>query len=119
MDECILLRQKKELNVATCIDNNQKGFGLKNQRFGNSNKFVKVSGYVFMNFTIHTTTLQTKHLQETSMPYIPIKTSLQRLTFYTLETKGIEFNCFDVTKCKNNKKSAIYFHQNMLTFPGT
>ena len=43
-----------EASIVACIDNNQKGFGLKYQRFGSSNNYIKVTGCVIkrhLNYT--------------------------------------------------------------------
>ena len=37
-------------NFMCCLDNNQKGHPLKYQRFGSSNKFVKVTGFIVKEF---------------------------------------------------------------------
>ena len=38
------LLSKKHMHFIDDIDNNQKGYPMKNQRFGSSNKFVTVIG---------------------------------------------------------------------------
>ena len=41
---------KEETKFFCCIDNNQKGHSLKYQRYGTSNKFIKVTGSVIKKF---------------------------------------------------------------------
>ena len=50
MDESIYLRLKHKESIVACIDNNQKGFSLKYQRFGSSNNYIKVTGCVVKKF---------------------------------------------------------------------
>ena len=44
MDEAIATRLQTLNNIVCCIDNNQKGNTLKNQRYGKSVKYIKVTG---------------------------------------------------------------------------
>ena len=46
----IHMRLKDEMNIVACLDNNQKGHPMKYQRFGKSNRFVKVTGCVLKKF---------------------------------------------------------------------
>ena len=46
----IHLRLRSEKKIVCCLDNNQKGNKLKYQRFGKSNKFVKVTGSVIIQY---------------------------------------------------------------------
>lgn len=46
MTESIYNCLKEQQRIVACIDNNQKGFAMKYQRFGNSNTFIKVTGCV-------------------------------------------------------------------------
>ena len=50
MDNSIHLRLRNEDNIVCCIDNNQKGHNLKYQRFGVSNKYVKVTGCIIKKY---------------------------------------------------------------------
>ena len=51
MPSFIYQQLQNEQNLVACIDNNQKGFALKHQRFGKSNKFVKVTGCVLKKYS--------------------------------------------------------------------
>ena len=44
----ILLNEDK---LVACIDNNQKGFGMKYQQYGKSCKYAKVTGCVLKIFS--------------------------------------------------------------------
>jgi hypothetical protein len=50
MEEQIHLLLRDKNKSVCCLDNNQKGHPLKYQRFGRSNKFVKVTGSVIKEF---------------------------------------------------------------------
>ena len=50
----IYLRLEDEMNIVACLDNNQKGHPMKYQRFGKSNRFVKVTGCVLKKFYSNT-----------------------------------------------------------------
>ena len=50
MDQSIHLRLRNEDNIVCCIDNNQKGHNLKYQQFGQSNKYVKVTGCIIKKY---------------------------------------------------------------------
>ena len=50
LDSAIYLRLKDEKKIVCCVDNNQKGNKLKFQRFGKSNKFMKVTGSVIIQY---------------------------------------------------------------------
>ena len=49
-DSKIHQRLIEEDKIVCCLDNNQKGNPLKYQRYGKSNKFVKVTGSVIINY---------------------------------------------------------------------
>ena len=50
MNEAIFLRLENKSKIVTCLDNNQKGYNVKYQRFGKSNRFVKVTGCVIKKY---------------------------------------------------------------------
>ena len=50
MDEAIATRLQTLNNIVCCIDNNQKGNTLKNQRYGKSVKYIKVTGCLICKY---------------------------------------------------------------------
>ena len=50
LSSSIHMKWKDEPKVLCCLDNNQKGHPLKFQRYGKSNKYVKVTGSVLINY---------------------------------------------------------------------
>ena len=46
MEEAIHIRLRNEVSIVACIDNNQKGYNMTHQRYGKSNKYIKVTGCV-------------------------------------------------------------------------
>ena len=54
IEEHIHLRLKDEEKIVSCIDNNQKGFNLQYQKYGKSNKYIKVTGCLIRKFNYST-----------------------------------------------------------------
>ena len=50
MDQAIATRLQTLNNIVCCIDNNQKGNTLKNQRYGKSVKYIKVTGCLIRKY---------------------------------------------------------------------
>ena len=50
MSNAIFKKLETESKLVCCLDNNQKGHNLKYQRFGKSNKYVKVTGTVLIKY---------------------------------------------------------------------
>ena len=50
MNSAIHSRLENEESIVACLDNNQKGYCVKYQRFGKSNNFVKVTGCVMKKY---------------------------------------------------------------------
>ena len=48
---------KTENDIVCCIDNNQKGHNIKYQRFGSSNKYVKVTGCIIKQYMYYTSSM--------------------------------------------------------------
>ena len=98
-------------SIVACIDNNQKGFAMKYQRFGNSNRYIKVTGCVIKKFFYYSTPI-IDNQNYTAITYynqnIPSSFRMSKYELIDGTKEGILDILFDHVRPKNTENQSSH-----------